>query len=351
MTTLLKIFGTLLFLTNSTTFCINQDDFNLYDVAIIGSGPAGLTAGSYAARGQLKTLIFEGDLPGGQLMKAGTVENWPGESSIIGPDLIAKMTQNAKCYGCTFLKETVVDLNVNQRPFLLITNTGNILKAKSIIIATGASLKKLNCPGEEEYFGKGIASCATCDAPFYNDQEVVVVGTGNAAVAEVEHLTHYAKKITVIEEGDSITARDRIRAKIFNHQKVSILFNSTIKEIKGDGSTVTEVMIENQKTKKLVPLKTDGVFVAIGFTPNSNLFKNMLKLTPAGHIAVTQNTQTSINGIFAAGNITDNRYLQIITCAGIGCMAALDAQKFLTGNELTYQDASRHWRHHENSTC
>ncbi len=334
----LKVF---LFLT-STTYCSPENN-DLYDVAIIGSGPAGLTAGTYTARAQLNTVVFEGEFPGGQLMKAGTVENWPGESSILGPDLIYKMTQNARHYGCVFLEETVANVNVNQRPFLLTTNSGKIVTAKSVIIATGASLKKLNCPGEEEYFGKGIAACATCDAPFYKNQEVIVVGTGNPAVAEVEHLTHYAKKITVIEKEASITARDLMKAKIFNHEKVSVIFNSVIKEIKGDGCNVTEIMIENQNTKEMSSLKTDGVFVAIGFTPNSSLFQDKLNLTPAGHIAVTENTKTSVRGIFAAGNITDGRYLQIITCAGIGCMAALDAQMFLTGENLTLRDVSRHW--------
>lgn len=314
----------------------------LYDVAIIGSGPAGLTAGSYTARAQLSTIIIEGNLPGGQLMKAGVVENWPGEACILGPDLIEKMSTIAKNYGCTFLAESVTTVETEHRPFTITTNTGTIITARSIIIATGASLKKLNCPGEDTYMGKGVAACATCDAPFYKDQEVIVVGSGNPAAAEVEHLTHYAKKITVIEEGTSITARDKIRAKIFNHEKVSLLFSSEIIEINGNEKGVTDVIVQNIITQEKTPLKADGVFVAIGFTPNTDLFKNKIELKPTGHIAVRQNTFTNIRGIFAAGNVADSRYYQIITCASAGCMAALDAQKFLTGSE----DTLRHWRHH-----
>lgn len=333
----------LFFITTNSCIALSTTS-SIYDVAILGSGPAGLTAGAYAARAQLKTIIIEGPLPGGLLMKTGSVENWPGEVSILGPDLMCKMSDIAKHYGCTLLEATVSKINFKTYPFTLTTQAGTEIKTKSIIIATGAALKKLNCPGEEEYFGKGIAACATCDAPFYKDQEVIVVGTGNPAIAEVEHLTHYAKKITVIERSDKVKAHDQIKTKILNHPNVSILFNSVIKEIKGDGENVTSVSVENLTTNTVSTLKADGIFVAIGFTPNTELFKGSVDLLPSGHIKLEKNSHTNIKGVFAAGNVVDAQYQQAITCAGMGCMAALDAQRFLTGTELTYQDISRHWR-------
>ncbi len=323
-------------------------DIEMYDVAIIGSGPAGLTAGTYTSRACLKTIIIEGDLPGGQLMKTTMVENWPGELSILGPNLMIKMHEIAKHYGCKTIEEAVMCVNGTQRPFILTTNTGKEIQAQAIIIATGAAPKKLHCPGEEQYFGRGIAACATCDAPLYKDLDVIVVGTGNPAAAEVAHLIHYAKKITVIEKSAAITAKDRTKAEIFNHPKVTVICNTIIKEIHGDEEKVTEVIIENQSTKEITQFNVDGIFVATGFSPNTTIFKDLVELEPSGHIVLKKNTATSIDGIFAAGNAADPRYLQAITCAGSGCMAALDAQKFLAGSSWTFNDISRHWCNQEN---
>lgn len=318
----------------------DQTKETLYDIAIIGSGPAGLTAGIYTSRARFNTIIFEGDLPGGLLMKTKTIENWPGSGPFAAPELMLGIRDRAQQCGCELLEETVVNVNFSKQPFNLTTNTGKQITAHSVIIATGSSPKKLYCPGEKEYFGKGIATCATCDAPFYKDQEVVVVGTGNPAIAEVEHLTNYAKKITVIEKENSITAKDKTRTKILEHKNVSVMFNSSIKSIHGDGEKVTHVIINYDG--KDVKFKTDGIFVAIGFEPNTQLFKDYLELGPTKHIIVKNYTNTNLDGIFAAGNVADTKYQQAITCAGIGGIAALDAQKFLTGNELT---PSKHWRH------
>ncbi len=304
-----------------------------YDVAIIGSGPAGLSAGIYASRGQLKTIIIEGNHPGGQLMTTTVVENWPGDISIQGPDLMLKMRDQAKHCGSELLSETVTKVDFSQRPFTLTTSSGKTIQARSVIIATGASHKKLGCLGEKEYFSKGVAVCAVCDAPFYRDKEVVVVGGGNTAVTEVEHLTHHAKKVTVIQISDALSATDPIKFKILDHPKVSFIYSSIVKEIKGDGEKVTGLMVENTLDKSLTELKADGIFVAIGFNPNTELFKDQLERDKIGYLEVTKNTITSVAGVFAAGDVADWKYRQAITSAGMGCIAALDAQAFLINNK------------------
>ncbi len=300
-----------------------------YDVAIIGSGPAGLTAGIYSSRAQLKTIVIEGNQPGGQLMTTTAVENWPGEISIQGPDLMLKMREQTEHCGATLLQESIVSVDFSKRPFTLTSSSGAVIEAKSVIIATGASHKKLGCPGEQEYFSKGVAVCATCDAPFYRDKEVVVVGGGNTAVTEVEHLTHHVKKITVIQISEALSANDPIKFKVLDHPKVSFMYNSIVKEIKGNGNNVTGLTIENTQTKEITELSANGVFVAIGFNPNTELFNGQLERDRIGYITVTNNTITSVEGVFAAGDVSDWRYRQAITSAGMGCQAALDAQTFL----------------------
>lgn len=304
-------------------------DEKLYDVAIIGSGPAGLTAGIYASRSQLKTIIIEGNQPGGQLMTTTAVENWPGEISIQGPDLMLKMREQAEHCGSELLQETIEKVDFSQRPFTLTSSSGKIIKARSVITSTGATHKHLGVPGEKEYFSKGVAVCATCDAPFYRDKEVIVVGGGNTAVTEVEHLTHHVKKVTVIQISESLTATDPIKFKILDHPKVAFIFNSTVKEIRGNGEKVTSVIIENVQTQQTSELSTDGVFIAIGFKPNTGIFEGQLERDEFGYLIVKNNTLTSVEGVFAAGDVADWKYRQAVTSAGIGCMAALDAQAFL----------------------
>lgn len=306
----------------------------VYDVVVLGSGPAGLTAALYAARGQLKTLVLEGNLPGGQLTTTTTVENWPGNIAIQGIDLMDNMRAHAIKYGAQLVTEAAVSVDFSQQPYTITTAGKKTFQGTTVIIATGSSNKKLGCIGEQEYFAKGVATCATCDAPFYKDKDVIVVGGGNTSVTEVEHLSHFAKTVTVIHILDKLTATDPIKEKILNHPKISFIYESTIKEIQGDGSRVTQVIIEHQKTKALSTLATDGVFIAIGFDPNTQLFKGQLDLNQYGYLVMQGHTNTSKPGVFAAGDVSDYRYRQAITSAGAGCMAALDAQAYLASKGL-----------------
>jgi len=303
----------------------------LYDLAIIGSGPAGLTAGIYASRAKLKTLIIEGPQPGGQLMSTTKVENWPSYVSIDGPELMIGIRSQAEACGAQFLSESITKVDFSARPFKLTTDSGKAVEASSIIVATGAKNKLLKCPGEQEYWAKGVSTCATCDAPFYSGKDVVIVGGGNTAVTEAEHLLHFTKKLTVVHILDQLTANDPIKDKVLGNPNANFMYNSTVVEIKGDGQRVTEVVIENQKDKSRSTLKTDGVFIAIGFNPNTDIFKGQLEMDQFGYLLVKNHTRTNIEGIFAAGDVADYRYRQAVTSAGVGCMAALDAQAYLAG--------------------
>ena len=305
----------------------------LYDVVVIGSGPAGLTSALYAARGKLNTLVLEGNMPGGQLTTTTTVENWPGNIAIQGQDLMANMREHAVHYGAQLITTQATAVDFSQHQYT-ITAGKKTFTTKTVIIATGSSNKKLGCPGEQEYFAKGVATCATCDAPFYRDRDVIVVGGGNTAVTEIEHLTHFAKSITVIHILDQLTATDPIKDKVLNHAKVSFIYNSTVKEIKGNGTHITSAIVENQTTKASTEVATDGLFVAIGFSPNTQLFKDQLELNEFGYLTLHGTTQTSKPGVFAAGDVSDYRYRQAIASAGAGCMAALDAQAFLAKQSL-----------------
>lgn len=304
-----------------------------YQVAIIGSGPAGLTAGVYSARGNLSTIVIEGNQPGGQLTTTTSVENWPGEASILGIDLMEKMRDHAKKYGCALAQKAITKVDFSAQPYKLYTDSNDVIEAESVIIATGSSNKKLGCTGEDEYFSKGVATCATCDAPFYNGKEVIVVGGGNTAVTEAEHLLHFASKVTIVHILDQLTANDPIKDKVLENPKASFIYSSTIVEIKGDGQRVTEIVVENQKDKSKTTLKADGVFIAIGFNPNTQLFKDQLEVDQYGYLVLKGHTQTSKEGVFAAGDVADFLYRQAITSAGMGCMAALDAQRYLSQKE------------------
>ncbi len=300
-----------------------------YDVAIIGSGPAGLTAGIYASRATLKTIIFEGNQPGGQLTTTTDVQNWPGNIAIPGPELMQNIRKHAQHYKAELISDTITAIKPSGKEFELATQSGKTVQARSVIIATGASSRRLGIPGEEEYFAKGVSTCATCDAFFYQDKEVVIVGGGDSAMTEADHLLHFAKKITVVQNTNSLTGKDPIKFKVEKDPKVSFLFNSTVKEIKGNGQNVTGVVIESVNDKTTTELATSGVFLAIGYKPNTDSFKGLVELDDYGYVKVHDGTKTNIQGIFCAGDAEDYKYRQAITAAGDGCKAALDAQGYL----------------------
>ena len=306
----------------------------LHEVIVVGSGPAGLTAGIYLGRFKRNPLIIDGDQPGGQLMTTSAVENWPGEISIEGPELMKKMREQAEGCGATFLGDSVEHIDFAKRPFVLRTKRGKDLLTKSIIIATGSKPKKLGCPGEEEFWGKGVNVCATCDAPLYKNKEVVVVGGGNSAVAEAFALSKHAKKVTVIQVLDRLTATDPLKDTLLEQPNVDILLNQKVVEIVGENDHVTGVVLEDQKDKSHKKFSTDGVFIAIGMMPSSNILQvdfgaKSIDLDERGYIVIHDDVKTSLEGIFAAGDISDSKYRQAITASGMGCAAALECEKFL----------------------
>lgn len=300
-----------------------------HNVVIIGSGPAGLTAGVYTGRAQLKPLIFEGSLPGGQLMGTTYIENWPGETSILGPKLMANMKQQAKHFGAQLIQESIEKVDLLKRPFTLVTKRGRTITADAIIIATGATPKRLGCPGEDEYWGKGVTTCAVCDGAFYKDKRVLIVGGGDTAMEDASFMTNFTKEITIVHIHDKLTASAPMQERILNNPTTQIIYNSTVTAMEGDGSHVTHATITNKITGEASKLPFDAIFVAIGLTPNTALFKGQLELNSYGYIIQTQHTHTSVAGVFAAGDVADFRYRQAVTSAGSGCQAALDAEKYL----------------------
>ena len=298
------------------------------NIIIIGSGPAGLTAAIYAARAGLKPLIIDGTNPGGQLMYTSAVENWPGETTILGPKLMGNMRQHAAHFGARFLEETISEVKFDPKNHTLTTHKQQTLTTSAIIIATGATPRRLGCPGEDDYWGKGVTTCAVCDGAFYKDRPVIIVGGGDTAMEDASFMTNFTEKITIVHILDQLTASKAMQERVIDNPNITIIYNSTVSKISGDGNHVTEVEITD-KTGKKSNLATDAVFVAVGLTPNTEMFKGQLELQKSGHIAATDFTKTSIEGVFVAGDVSDPRYRQAITSAGSGCMAALDAEKYL----------------------
>ncbi len=303
-------------------------------LVIIGSGPAGLTAGIYAGRADLKPLIIDGHEPGGQLMTTTLVENWTGEIRIDGPDLMKKMREHTAYYKARFLSETVTKVDLSSRPFVLTTGRNTTIHTQTLIIATGAQPKRLQCPGESIYWGKGVTTCAVCDGAFYKDMPVVVVGGGDTAMESASFLTNFTDDITLVHILPELTASQAMQKRILDNPKIKIIYNSTVSSIEGDGKRVTHTTITNQKTGDTQTLKANGVFIAIGLNPNTHLFKNQLEMTDYGHLVLKEHTKTSVPGVFAAGDVADSRYRQAITAAGTGCAASLDAERFLKENGL-----------------
>ncbi len=301
---------------------------------IIGSGPAGLTAGIYAARANLQPVIFEGNAPGGQLTSTTDVENWPGETKIPGVKLITQLREHAQNFDCTFVAESVINIETSSRPFRVTTDKNHTFLAHAIILATGAKPKRLGIPGEQEYWGKGVSTCAVCDGAFYKDLDVMVVGGGDTALENASFLTNFTDKVTVVHIQDTLSASAPMRKRVTNNPKIKIIYSSTVTEILGDGQHVREAVVTNQKTgdKKTIP--ASGLFVSIGVCPNTEFLHGVVELDAWGYIALKPckplgKTCTSVEGIFAAGDAVDYIYRQAITAAGNGCMAALDAERYL----------------------
>ena len=295
---------------------------NLWDVGIVGSGPAGLTAAIYTARGAASTVVFAGEAWGGQLMNTTKVDNFPGfPEGILGPELMSRMKDQAIRFGAEFIPQSVTSVDFSKRPFKLMTNSQR-LAAKSVIIATGAEHKWLGVPGERELIGRGISTCASCDAPFFKNKTVAVVGGGDTAMEEASVLTKYASKIFLIHRRDRFRASPAMQQKINNNPKVEIIWNTLITKVSGK-EKLESLSLQNTQTSKTSRLKVDGLFVAIGHRPLSDLFKGQLEI---------DGTKTNAPGVFVAGDVHDYKYKQAITAAGFGCMAALDCLKYLEDN-------------------
>lgn len=298
-------------------------------VIILGSGPAGLTAAIYAARAYLDPLVIEGNNPGGQLMGTTKIENWPGEKSIMGPQLMENIREHAKSLGVRFMQGAATAVNLEKNPFSLTVENKHELSTKSLIIATGAEPKKLKVPGEKEYWGKGVTTCAVCDGMFYKDKPVVIVGGGDTAMENASYMLNYTNKINIVQIMPELTACASMQARIKDQPGITTYLSSTVTQIEGDGNHVTGVTITNKETGKTTNLPVEAVFISIGFLPNTAIFKGQLPLDDFGYLKVTNHTSTSVKGVFAAGDVSDFRYRQAITAAGGGCMAGLDVEKFL----------------------
>lgn len=302
---------------------------NLYDVVIIGSGVAGLTAGMQAARAQLKTLVIEGPRAGGSLATVPKITNWPGETAISGYQLMQKLHNHAEHFGCAFLEETVKSVDLSHRPFALVTNGDRTIKARSLIIATGAKAKLLKIPGEDKYWGKGVAVCSRCDGPLFEDQHVAVIGGGNTAMHEAVNMLKHTNKITLIVPSPQLGGNEKMRKKVTGHKNIKIIYNTLVQRIMGNQDEVTELQLKNRATGKKTQLPVDGLFVAIGMRPSTDLFKGHLLCDNKGYLIIKDKTRTSKEGVFACGVVCDSCYQQAAPCAGSGCMAAVDAERDL----------------------
>ncbi|GKS61086.1 thioredoxin reductase [Candidatus Nitrosocosmicus sp.] len=300
-----------------------------FDVAIIGSGPAGYTASIYTSRAKLKTIIISGSLPGGQLMTTTEVENFPGfPKGITGPELMMNMQQQSERFGTRIVIDEVTRVDFKNRPFKIFTGSAEYT-AESVLISTGASPRKLGLKSESDFSGKGVSYCATCDGPFFRDQEIVVVGGGDTALEEATFLTKFGKTVKIVHRRNELRASKILQERAFENPKIEFIWNSTVVNIEGTGK-VASVTIKDINTGAETTLNAGGLFVAIGHEPNTTIFKDQLDLDERGYVVLNNITRTNIDGVFAAGDVHDHRYRQAITAAGFGCMAALDIEKWLS---------------------
>jgi len=305
-------------------------------VLIIGSGPAGYTAAVYASRAMLEPVLIQGIQPGGQLTITTEVENWPGETEIQGPDLMVNMEAHARAVGTEIIADYIASIDLSKRPFTAQSDSGTVYTADAVILCTGAQAKWLGLPSEEKFKGFGVSACATCDGFFYRGQEVVVIGGGNTAVEEALFLTNFASKVTLIHRRDTLRSEKILQDRLFKNPKVEILWNHSIDEVVGSEAPlgVEGVKARHVDTGEVTEVPCKGFFVAIGHAPASELVKDQLETHMGGYVVTKpDSTATSIPGVFAAGDLTDHIYRQAVTSAGMGCMAALEAEKFLAEDE------------------
>jgi thioredoxin reductase (NADPH) len=302
-------------------------------VLILGSGPAGYTAAIYAARAMLKPVVIQGPQPGGQMTITTDVENYPGFADVIqGPWLMEQMRAQAEHVGTEMIMDQIVDVELNRRPFRLTGDSGDSYGCDALIIATGAQARWLNLPSEEKFKGYGVSACATCDGFFYKGKNVVVIGGGNTAVEEALFLTNFAERVTIVHRRESFRAERILQERLFKHAKIKVVWNSVLEEVLGteDPKGVGAVLLRNVQSGGITRLDADGVFIAIGHVPSTELFKGKLDMNASGYLLTApDSTRTSIPGVFAAGDVKDETFRQAVTAAGMGCMAALEAERYL----------------------
>ena len=310
-------------------------------VLIIGSGPAGYTAAIYAARANLKPMLVTGMEPGGQLMITTEVENYPGFADVIqGPWLMEQMKAQAEHVGTELVTDYIKEVDFSNRPFKATGESGTVYTGDTVVIATGAKARWLGLESEETFRGRGVSACATCDGFFFKDQEVAIVGGGNTAVEEALFLTNFCSKVTVVHRRDSLRAEKILQDRLFKNDKIEFLWDTTIEEVLGDEKGMNALRIKNVKTGEESEFKADGFFVAIGHDPATEIFKGHVKMDGDGYIDTTpDSTATSIPGVYAAGDVSDHTYRQAVTAAGMGCMAALEADRFLAAQDSEENNA------------
>ena len=313
---------------------MSQNKEHQTKVLIIGSGPAGYTAAVYAARAMLKPIMVAGFEPGGQLTTTTDVENYPGFSKVIqGPWLMDEMKKQAEAVGTIFINDVIKKVDTSNKPFVCETENGKVFKSDSIIIATGAQARWLKIPNEEKFRGFGISACATCDGFFYKDKKVAVVGGGNAAVEEALFLTKFASNVTLIHRRDNLRAEKMLQEKLKSNKKINIIWDTIVEKANGEENpkSLNSITIKNKKSGEVKDLKIDGLFVAIGHDPATKIFKDKINMDNEGYILTKpDSTSTNVPGVFAAGDVKDKIYRQAVTAAGMGCMAALEAEKYLS---------------------
>ena len=301
----------------------------MHDVIIIGAGPAGYTAGIYCSRARHDTLLISGILPGGQLMNTTDVENYPGFSDgIMGPDLMTVMRKQTEKMGTKIIDDEVTSVDFKNRP-LKVKTASEEFEARAVIVCTGANPRKIGLEGEQTFAGKGVSYCATCDGAFFRDQELIVVGGGDSAMEEAIFLTKFASVVHIVHRKEEFRASKIMQERALSNEKIKVHFNSTVKEIHGD-QKFQQVVLNNTKTNEDKILEAGGLFIAIGHEPNSAIFQDQIELDGNGYIIIKNNTETSVTGVFCAGDVHDHMYRQAVTAAGFGCMAAIDVDKYLS---------------------